>query len=484
MTRLNLLRLAAPLALAALFGNLNVNAQPASVLATGLQNPAKITMTDAGNLLVAEAGTGRNTGRISLVNRCGTRRTLLDGLPAGIAPEGANSGPSGIERRGNILFISIGAGDEVVAGPLPGTTVPNPNGPASPILSSVLQVDFEAEIDRLASGFSLSPAGHAALTTAPLTLTNAQGIRATVRLLADFPDFVNDQFAIARPSNPYALALGGDNLFVADASFNLIAKINLTTGAVSTLTGFAPGLNPLPFGPPIFEAVPDGIRFFNNQLLVTLLTGFPFPAGKAEVRRAGTEPGGSSTFIGGLTTAIDVVPVKTRAGGEQFYVLEFSTNFLAQPQAPGRLLRFDSPTGSPQIVATGLISPSGMTRDPKSGDIFITEVFTGRIMRVAGDELDVSLKDDATGDTLRFNSITGDYVFLSCRLGGLTLRGQGRIRHGEGVLELRSAQVEATIDGHPFAAPNQGRAKIRLTPLGPTILINDRSTAGEPGIGQ
>ncbi len=82
-----------------------VQAQSTSVVATGLQAPTKIILTDQGNLIVAEASFGINTGRISVINRAtGVRRTLLQGLPSGITDVGGTpdpSGPEGLELRGH-----------------------------------------------------------------------------------------------------------------------------------------------------------------------------------------------------------------------------------------------------------------------------------------------------------------------------------------------------------------------------------------------
>ena len=98
------------------------------------------------------------------------------------------------------------------------------------------------------------------------------------------------------------------------------------------------------------------------------------------MRNVDVATGTSATFIGGRSSAIDVVEGKSKGTSTEYYVLEFSTNFLAG--APGQLLLFKSPTAAPTVVASGLISPSGMARDPVSGDIYIAEIFTGRIMRV------------------------------------------------------------------------------------------------------
>jgi hypothetical protein len=361
---------------------LKTEAQTTSVLNTGLTQPTKIMLTPQGNLLVTETLGPPNSGRVSIVDRNGIRRTLIDGLPSGISPEGP-SGPTGLDMRGRTLFVAIGEGDATVAGPIPGTQLPNPN-PSSLLLSSVLAINFDTNIEKTTQGFSLSPDDQTILAFGrDVTLSNGGRNTITVKLLADFPDFAPNPIqplpTNVRASNPFALVVGGDDLFVADAGSNSVRKVNIASGNWQTLTVFPPRPNPLPFGPPVIDAVPDGIRIVNGQLLVALLTGFPFVPGLSEVRRVDTETGSNSTFIGGRSTAIDVLGGKTNT---EHYVLEFSTNFLAN--APGQLLLFPSPTSAPVIVAGGLISPTGMARDAVSGDIYITEIFTGRIVRVSG----------------------------------------------------------------------------------------------------
>ena len=361
---------------------LKSEAQTTSVLTAGLSRPTKIMLTPQGDLLVTETSGAPNSGRVSIIDRNGNRRTLIDGLPSGISPAGP-SGPTGLDMRGSTLFVAIGEGDGTVAGPIPGTQLANPN-PSSPLLSSVLAIDFSANTGRMPQGFSLSADDQFILAFGgEVTLTNGNRRTITVKLLADFPNFVPNPIqplpTNVRNSNPFALVVGGNDLFITNAGLNSVLKVNIASGNWQTLTTFPPRPNPLPFGPPVIEAVPDGIRIAGGQLLVTLLTGFPFVPGLSEVRLVDTETGGSSTFIGGRSSAIDVLGGNTST---QHYVLEFSTNFLAN--APGQLLLFQSPTSAPTVVAGGLISPSGMARDAVSGDIYITEVFTGRIVRVSG----------------------------------------------------------------------------------------------------
>ncbi len=371
-------------ALAIMLTGVNAWAQSTTVFATGLKAPTKIIFSQNGNLLVAEAGDGPNTGRVSIVDRNGNRRTLLDGLPAGLAaPNLEPSGPEGLVLNGNTLYITIGIGDVVRAGSVPGTEVPNPNGPSSPILSSVMAVHFDSSIDFLSSSFTLSVADHFTLADGfEVALQNNAGERVRIELLADFRDYVRDPRTIVRPSHPFGLEFNGNAFYVPDAGQNTVLEVKIDSRRVQTRVRFAPLSNPTPVGPPLIEAVPTSIRQFGddrNEMLVTLLSGFPFPVGGTQVRKINVATQSNELLIGGLSSAIDVVGLKFR-GQDQFYVLEFSANQLAQ--APGRLLRFDSPQGPPTVVANTLVTPTSMAPDFATGAMFVTEIFTGRIIRV------------------------------------------------------------------------------------------------------
>jgi hypothetical protein len=382
-------RRSTPLALLLLVGCLLCGArawaQSTSIFSTGLKAPSRIVITPRGNLLVAESGQGPNTGRLSLIDRkTGQRRTILDGLPAGPPPEGGTSGPSGLALRGSTLFMTIGAGDGVLAGPFPGTEKANPN-PSSPIISSVLAIHASANVENSSAGFALTPADHATLKNNPVTLSNGQGDTLRVELIVDFPNFQPeprpDFSDNVRASNPFGVAVSGNLLYVVDASLNKLVTVGVESGNTATLATFAQVPNPLfPLGPPNVDAVPDSVRLYGDQLLVTYLTGFPFAPGASRVRRVDQVTGAQSDFINNLNSAIDVLPVRHSGNKEQFYVLEFSTN--QRQNAPGRLLLFESPTAAPVVIAAPLISPTGMARDRQTGDIFIAEMFTGRIMRV------------------------------------------------------------------------------------------------------
>ena len=380
----------------ALFALLSIisetKAQTAATFVTGLNAPTKIIYAHRrGYFLVSEGGNAQpNSGRISIVTNEGFRSTLIEGLPSGLAPPNNEPiGPSALWLDGNTLYIAIGGGNEVLAGPAPGSEIPNPN-PNSPLFSSVLKLNLPSnrfEFDSLSgaagSMYQIQSADHTKLANGETLTLGSRRNRATLQMVANFPDYTPnprpDVPNNVRNSNPFGLVGFGNKLYVADAAQNNIRTISLENGQVETFFTYPPRRNPLP-GPPFVEAVPDSLRLFGNSLLVSFLTGFPFPAGVADIRRIDLESGAESQFIGGLTTAIDVLPV---ANGfcHSFYTLEISTSLTTR--APGRLQRFTSPGGPPTLISNNLISPTSMALHPPSGDLLVTEIFPGRITRIS-----------------------------------------------------------------------------------------------------
>lgn len=362
---------------------LSVQAQTTSVFTVGLQAPTKIITAGHDALLVSEAGTlVANTGRVSLVNRTtGARQTLIGGLPSGVSNLGgppATSGPTGLVLHGHTLYLTIGHGDALMnVGP--GLESLNPH-PSSPIFDSVLELNLPGNIT---SAFTLSTANQTTLAGGGVVaLTNANGQQMTIRMVANLPDFVpNPRPGFPnnlRASNLFGVEIFQNNLYVVDAGFNSIYRVNIGNGQFSTFVTFPNKPNPLfpTLGPPTVEAVPDNIRLVGNHLLVPFLTGFPFVQNLSEVQIVNLPSGERGTFIPNLTSAIDVL----RVGGNMYFTLEFSANQLANQ--PGRLKFFTSPNAAPVVVVSNLISPTSMARDETTGNIFVTEIFPGRIIRV------------------------------------------------------------------------------------------------------
>jgi hypothetical protein len=356
------------------------------VVASGLMAPGKLLAVSHGTL-VAEGGRGPHTGRVSLIDRDGRRSTLIDGLPAGLAaPNNEPSGVNGLAVKNRTLFIAIGSGDSVINGPAPGSELPNPNK-SSPILSSVLALELDRSLETTTGGFLLVPADHAILAKGQsVSLRSPSGETATLSLVVDIPDYL----PAPRPdvpnnvvvSNPFGLELADScGLWLVDAARNLIWKINWCENTYTSAVSFPQYRNPLPIGAPTIDAVPTSARTHEGKLMVTFLTGFPFPPGVAEVRlvRPGTNE--SDVIFRGHRMLLDVLYSDRASDG--FYLLEFS----ADPNAmlPGRLLFYDSKNAAPVVVNSNLIGPTSMVLSPFSDELLISEILTGRIVAVSVD---------------------------------------------------------------------------------------------------
>ena len=390
---------AALLALA--FGPNTASAEvPSTPLATGLKAPTKIVLTAGGNMLVSEAGDFpaappdpapfvANQGRVSLVERDGSHRPLIDGLPSGLDLDGVNpTGPSDLWISSQrTLYVEIGQGDTIKR--VGGAEAPNPQGLSSALFSSLWRIRFSDAIDSLREGFSLDPATQypALADGREIHLVNASGEEAWVRVLSD----LRDLYPAPRPnlvngSNPFGLLQLGDDFFLPDAGQNSLVKIDRETGRAKTIVHFPPVPNTAGFGPPFSQAVPNSIRRLpgTESALVTLLTGFPFNQGAASVQVVDLQHATAQPFIAGLTTAIDVLALRSNG---PFLVLEFASRFVPPPTGPGfvppgRLLRFTLRTSVPEILSTALITPTSMAFDPGTRELFVTEIRTGRVVRL------------------------------------------------------------------------------------------------------
>lgn len=355
-----------------------------SELASGLLNSRGITQSNLGNIIVAEGGTlASNSGRISIVDRSGTRRTLLDGLPSGISDVGDPSGPTGVYMRGRSLFVTIGAGDVGLPGPVLGTDLENPN-PASPLLSSVLAIHFSANVEMETSGITLTLEDHEALANGETVKFSTGNDHIAVSMVANFPDFIaNPLEAIPnniRLSNPYDLVAVGNHIYVTDGGRNLVWRVATETWTFSTLVEFPPIPNPIAGFSPFLDAVPTGIAYSGGQLLVNLFRGVPFPPGVSTVEQVDPNTGNSSSLITGRKAAIDVIPVKVK-GETSYFVLQHASAGLFFG-SPGVVLWFEGPTSPPITVANCLTRPTSMLLDPRSGTLYVAE-YSGRIVAIA-----------------------------------------------------------------------------------------------------
>jgi len=345
-----------------------------------------MALSNQGNVLVSETGTATpHSGRISIVEPSGNRRTLLDGLPSGRSDVGDPAGPAGIAMRGRTLYALMSIGDAVLASPVPTRNLANPDV-SSPIFSSILAIHFSAQVEKTTAGFTLSSADEQTLAAGQgVHLSNGGGDTVDIALVANFPDYVPDPLpgfpAIVRGSNPFGLVVVADQLYVTDGGRNLVWLVDIPTGSFFPLATFATIPNPLfpGVGGPAVEAVPTGIDYVNGQLLVTLFRGVPFAPGTSTVVQIDPSTGVQSSFLSGLKTAIGVLGIKDR-GDESYLVLQNSSGPLPFFAGPGLVLQFDSPGGAPTMLANCLARPTAMLRDEKTGTLYVTELLSGRIV--------------------------------------------------------------------------------------------------------
>ncbi|MCK9539823.1 ScyD/ScyE family protein [Dokdonella sp.] len=352
---------------------------------SGLRLPVSSLMTEQGHLLISESGNGSpNSGRISIVDQSGQRRTLVRGLPSGPADVGDPSGPAGLLMRGRVLFLAMGTGNSGIMGPRPGTTLANPAGPSSPIFASVLAMYFlpAAEID--ATGFTITPADQQALAQGEfIKLTDGNGNAMWVHMVTKFPNFapeplpgIPDNIAL---SNPFGIAAQDTSYYVTDGGRNLVWRID--RGEASEFVKFPNIPNPLfehHVGGPFIQAVPTSIIGVHGKLLVTLFRGAPFATGVSTVEEIDASTGEDLPMLTGLTTAIDIIP--SFGGVPPWLVLEMSASgpFF---NGPGTLLQFDDPAEPPTTLADCLEAPTSMTLDRGSGTLYVTER-TGKLVSV------------------------------------------------------------------------------------------------------
>jgi hypothetical protein len=400
------------------FATAHVMAQCAPLI-SGLGVPLGVVQSERGNLFVSESGTLLpNTGRISIVDASGNRRTLLDGLPSAINDVGEIAGPAGLFLNDDTLYVVIGIGDTIKPGPVAGTAIPNPNPPASPIFSSILAIKFSRYVERNTTGFNLTSADQQALANGDrVHKSNGGGDRISLELIANFPDYLPEPSVAVpnnvRGSNPFDLVVAEDHrsdhrhdsdhdrdhdrdrdeklLYVTDGGRNVVWKVNQNTGAFSILAVFPQVANPMfpALGPPFIDAVPTGIAKSRGGLFVTLFRGVPFPPGTSVVAQVNRLNGTPTPFITGLKTAIDVLPLRTHHDTD-YLVLQHAS---AGPffGSPGLILRFDTPAGPPDVIANCLTRPTSMAFDRENGTLYVTEltpvppgnpVVSGRIVTV------------------------------------------------------------------------------------------------------
>jgi len=181
--------------------------------------------------------------------------------------------------------------------------------------------------------------------------------------------------------NPYAATFSPDGRpVVTDATGNGVA-IETPDGRTEFIHRFAPVTNP-DVPSTTVEPVPTGIARLDDEYLVTLFGGCPYPEGSGQLVAIDGDRG-ERIVADELTMPIDVVTGPDGA----IWVLEFARYdpdrdcFDPQGYLPGsgRLSRIDD--GELVTVAGGLDYPGAMLL-ADDGAIYVTQVFTGEILRL------------------------------------------------------------------------------------------------------
>lgn len=299
-------------------------------LVSGLLAPLGVETDAAGRVWIVEVGTGKNDGRVSLLNN-GTVVPAITGLESRIF-QGEVDGASHLLSADGLLYILHSNGKLYKAGvesfkigdaPLSASTIPSDDIGAFVIAQ-----------------------------TAAGVVTDNPG----------------------KESHPYQMTLGpGGDLFIADAAANVIVRRAKATGALSILANI-PGIkNPTPVGPPFVQSVPTGVVYDGTNLLVSTLLGFPFPAGQAIVYQV-TPTGVVSVYQQGFNslTGLDLSngPIALEYGAFG------PTGWVANS---GRLVRANNPGTT--VLTSGLNLPTALKKIT-ANSYFVVSLGDGALLKV------------------------------------------------------------------------------------------------------
>ena len=89
---------------------------------------------------------------------------------------------------------------------------------------------------------------------------------------------------------------------------------------------------------------------------------------------------------------------------------------------------------------------------------------------------DACLQDDSNRDTLRINSMTGEYLYTKCT-GTLVIGGTGNLIRRGNIIDLQHYSGERRVIARIDGTVNRGIASIQVFSQGVTFTIMDRNTA-------
>lgn len=333
------------------------------VFATGLNNPRGLKFGPDGYLYVAEGGiggknssigcdqvispvgpyTGDVTGsRISRIDNGGSRSTWVDNLPSSVNALGDVSGVGDVAFIDNTLYAIItGAGCSHGV-----QSIPN----------SVIKIHADKSWTQVAD------------------LSNYLKLHTVAHPEPD--DFEPD-------GDWYSMTSVGNDLYAIEANHGELDKIS-TNGTVTRIVDVS-----ATYG----HIVPTVHAFRNGNFYLGNLDTFPAPHGGSSVYKV--TPGGQiSIYATGFNMILGIAFDK--AGG--LYVLEMTTNSPFPNPGSGDIVRID-PSGTRQVITTGLTFPTGMTLC-QDGKIYVSNKGFG-FPPGAGEVLQISFKCDEMSEIIK-----------------------------------------------------------------------------------
>ena len=315
-----------------------IKAQPYTIYASGFSNLIGISRDTSGNIFVAEAGSGNNDAKISLITSGAIVYPLITGLPSFL--DTAVHEVSGAWRAqrlpNNKLMVIVGGGVDINAG-------------------SILFFNISSFVPG---------------TSLPLTVGDADSILHVSNYI--FSQGILD-------SDPYSTAFGSDGaLYIADAAANAIVRYDFGTQIFSILDSL-PGF-PNPFGglPPKIDYVPT--RIINNPaggFFMCNLGGF-FPS----LGRIITvnESGSIAVIDSGFTSLVDMQYDWVTGDKYAMQFSEFDSSFHPI-MGSAKIFRID-PSGNSTMVHTGFGPSAGFVLDGLGG-AYVTEIITGNVLYIS-----------------------------------------------------------------------------------------------------
>jgi hypothetical protein len=319
-----------------------------TVVADGLSSPRGLTFGPGGELYVAQAGSGGNTGKISKISHPGSAtpvlRDVVTGLISVVHTEGEAVGVDGISALGNgNIFAIMAISNEITGFPSP--------------LGHLLQVSQGGHIRDVANVGDF----------------NFEWTKAHPNLASDFPD-----------ADPYAvLALPG-KIYIADAASNTLSLVR-PDGSQAILAYF-PGNALADATPTCIAQGPDGALYVGTLALVDSIVFGP----SAKVYRVDPKAADPSRLLTVLNVATlwadNLGPINGCAFGPDgsFYASEY---FTAPAFAHGDVVKipFDTPYQHISLTQGALTFPAGVAVG-SDGTVFVSngsaELPVGQVVRL------------------------------------------------------------------------------------------------------